>query len=55
MKQKTPLVQSQQDKKCAKKLQKKPNRSSNQTPPGLTPYALTTQPLPPSLLTVLYF
>ena len=34
---------------------KKVNQSSNQGPPGLTPYALTNQPLPPLLLTVLYF
>jgi len=33
----------------------KANRSLNQAPPGLTPYALTTQPLPPLLLTVHYF
>jgi len=34
---------------------KKAYRSSNQGPPGLTPCALTTQPLPPLLLTALYF
>ena len=35
--------------------EKKANQSSNQGLPGLTPYALTTQTLPPLLLTVLYF
>ena len=38
-----------------KKILEKANQSSNQGPPGLTPYTLTTQPLPPLLLTVLYF
>jgi len=32
----------------------KANHSWNQEPPGLTPNALTTRPLPPLLLTVLY-
>ena len=55
MKQKSTLVRSQQDEKCAKKIvQKSTNQSSNQAPPVLTPYTLTTQPLPPLLLTVLY-
>ena len=30
-------------------------KSLNHAPPGLTPYALITQPLPPLLLAVLYF
>ena len=30
-------------------------KSLTQGPPGLTPYALVTQSLPPLLLTVLYF
>ena len=51
MKQNSSLVQSQRDKKMCEKA----NRSLNQAPPGLTPYALTTQPLPPLLLTVHYF
>ena len=34
---------------------KKLTRNLNQGPPGLSPYALTTQPLPPLLLTALYF
>ena len=41
------MVQSQQGKKCAKKLEKvkkKANQSSNQLPPDSTPYALTTRP-----------
>ena len=33
----------------------KTNQNLNQGPPGLTSYALTTQSLPPLLLTVLYF
>ena len=33
----------------------KNNRSSSQELPGLAPYALTTQLLPPLLHTVLYF
>ena len=40
---------------CKKIEQKNTNQSSNQAPPVLTAYALTTQPLPPSPLTVLYF
>ena len=43
------------DKNCIKNSAKKANESSNQAPPGLTPHTLTTQPLPPLLLTVLYF
>jgi len=38
------MVHSQQDKKCAKKVEKvkkKPDQSSNQPPPDSTPYALT--------------
>ena len=34
---------------------KKASWSSNQAPPCLTPYTLTTQPMPPLLLTVLHF
>ena len=41
-------------KNVQKKCKKNTNQSSNQAPPVLTPYALTTQPLPPLLLTVLY-
>ena len=48
MKQHPTLVHAKNSAKNAK-------QSSNQTPPGLTPHALATQPLPPSLLTVLYF
>jgi len=55
MKQNPTLVQSQQGKKCVLKWWKKANWSLNQGPPGLTPYALTTQPLPPLLFTILYF
>ena len=56
MKQNPILVQSQQDKKCAKKIvQKDANQSLNQAPPVLTPYTLTTQPLPPLLITIDYF
>ena len=48
MKQHPTLVRAKNNAKNAK-------HSSNQAPPGLTPHVLATQPLPPSLLTVLYF
>ena len=38
-----------------KNMLEKAYRSSNQGPPDLTPYALTTRPLPPLLLAVLNF
>ena len=51
----TLIEQSQWGKNVQKCWKKKANWSSNQGPPHLAPYALATQPLPPLLLTVLYF
>ena len=41
--------------KNVQKSAKKANWGSNQGPPSLSPYGLTTQPLLPFLLTVLHF